>query len=322
LALAADLGGLPHRAGAFALALVNVHLMAWAFLAGATLALPRTWQEKPAAASVALTGSRAARRMKLVEDDPFFWLAARRMSQPGAVWAVLVVTAAISFFAASLFPRLMPWPMIGALALLHGGLKYWAASAAGSTMEEHRRTGSLEILLACAPLPAAAILEGQSKAFWRLFLKPMAALAGLDLVVAHFSNSVTLEAFCVAAIVSLPMDLSTLNSLASWHATSQKKVGRAAVTAYFWVCVLPALFLLLPFAPANGGDSNYLPEFVIWIGFGLFLDGILLSTSRDNLTPQLRAMASSSMDESRRFSLFSEPPNSQKRPILLSHGTT
>ncbi len=308
VALAADLGGAMHCAGAFPLALANVHLTAWMFLAGASLALPRTWREKAGRSSVAVARPAARARMPRVDDDPFFWLAARRMGQPGTIWTALGVTAALSLLAASLFPRLMPWPMIGALALLHGLLKYWAASVAGGAMEEHRRTGSLEILLACAPLPASAVLEGQSRAFWRLFLGPMAALAGLDLAVAFFSNNGALQACCLGAIVSLPMDLSTFGSLAPWFAMSQKKAGRAAVTAYFWVCAFPGLLLLLPFAPANGGDANCIPEFVVWVAFGLFLDGILLSTSRDNLPPQLRAMAASSADQSRPFSLFSEPP--------------
>ena len=84
-----------------------VHLLSWAALFAACVIVPRTWQDKAASAAGARwrerrarwsqgsTEVRAAFRQRLLEINPFLWLAARDRWKIVPVWGVLVGIAGV-----------------------------------------------------------------------------------------------------------------------------------------------------------------------------------------------------------------------------------
>lgn len=165
----------------FWLPLFCTHLIGWLFIALATFLLPRNWQEGSASIRVLSWRERwrqwcygkAERRQhyrsRLLNRNPFFWLAARDRLQP--LWTVIPFLIIFGAFIWALIgAKLVSEPTIyvvffimTALVLIIGT----GNSASSRLIEEHEQ-GTLELLL-CTPLNVSEIVRGQFRACWRHF---------------------------------------------------------------------------------------------------------------------------------------------------------
>jgi len=292
--------------------LAAVHLMAWLFLAIASQALPRVWTERSESDIKRIWRGRTEAP---VDGNPFFWLVSRAHCRPATVWFVcglIVLGTLIALFRM----RARPMAIVAAFLLPHALLKLWTALAASRSMEDHRRTGSLEMLLGSTSLSVKDVLDGQWMALRRLFLGPALALTALDIFATGATHNEILRACFIGGAVQLPIDVLTIGWLATWLAMSQKKPGRAALTAYLLVCAAPGLSL--PFLTTSSAATFYdvaVPVF-LWVITGVSFDIVLCFVARDKLRRHLREMASTAAHEKRSFKLFDETPAAARARVL------
>ncbi len=119
------------------------------------------------------TGRRMALRRRLLDANPVLWLACRERWQAASLWilALLLAGAFAAVFADSNEGLLQfGWHLLGGLVTLL--LYLGAASEATRLFVEARRSGLLELMLS-TPLSARRILEGQWRAWLRLFGVPL-----------------------------------------------------------------------------------------------------------------------------------------------------
>ncbi|HEY5911423.1 MAG TPA: hypothetical protein VJA21_12555 [Verrucomicrobiae bacterium] len=180
-------------------ALIITQLLGWAMFGLACGLVPYAWQERKRRGATS-TGSwtyawkyggirrRQRLRRSLLEQHPIAWLGCRERWQSQALWVFLVLTST-GFFLALLWkvPReaWIIWNYIGGLFTLV--LYLWAASQAGRTLVEARRSGLLELLLV-TPLSESRIVGGQWRAFLRMFGLPVLLLLGVHVAGATLSQ--------------------------------------------------------------------------------------------------------------------------------------
>ena len=237
--------------------LLLVHLNAWLFLAVASLALPRCWQDKPVKTDTRWRtrlrqwcygppAAREALRLRLIGTNPFLWLVSRNRLGQITVWGVLGVIACgwVWIWLASKVHLRDAMPLFVMIILLyHGVLKFWMASEASSHLSEQRRSGALEYLLCCTPLSVPEILRGQWLALRRRFLRPMIAVLVLDVVFTVLSltsaarNNASDEGYFIiyvlAAMLMLVADAVAIGWVGMWQAMVEKKPRTAAGRNHF-----------------------------------------------------------------------------------------
>jgi hypothetical protein len=172
--------------------LVN-QVLAWTLLGLTCALLPRAWQEK-AAKPLRASGAwanwwkfggikrRAALRRELDGANPIVWLVCRERRQTLALWAVSILSAAgfCAIFASD--HRLILWHLWnfleGALAIV---LYLVAASQACRFFTNARTMGLFELLFS-TPLTVRQIVQGQWRAWLRMFGAPLALFLATQLV--------------------------------------------------------------------------------------------------------------------------------------------
>ncbi len=168
--------------------LLVVHLIAWTFLALASVLAPRCWQEQ-AARPTSGAGSRgqrlrfgspakrAALRVKWLAENPVRWLAGRDLWMGRFLWFVLAVFLIVPGLLAlsSHEPRTM-------LMLANSGTSYYLllfklllATVASGFFVDAMRTGTMELLLV-TPLTPEQIVRGRWWALRRTFGPPLLVL--------------------------------------------------------------------------------------------------------------------------------------------------
>ncbi|MHC1763132.1 MAG: ABC transporter permease [Verrucomicrobiia bacterium] len=250
------------------------HLVGWAFLAFASVVLPRSWQDRPPAPAPPARGGRSrlstrsqgaerrhiARRTRLLDINPIYWLAARheppRWLMVGIVIFVGVVAAA-SISVGHLFSGRF-FGTFPALSLLLGlALKVWVAWRACATLAEARRTGAVELLLA-TPLKVNEIIRGHWEALERFFRWPVVialvvgVLPVLEGVLFEFylspgANLTTVSMLAtVFNLATFVLDLLALVWVGMWMGLSQPRAIQAFAKTLVFVVVIPAFIFCLP----------------------------------------------------------------------------
>ena len=147
-----------------------------------SLSLPRRLSQSGGAARVAL-------RRRLLEINPFFWLAGRqRISALILMLLVIIIVLLTVGITASFFGRVMGGgtanPMIGHLIAwfwaglaIHALVLYYAANTASQQLAEDKQIGALELLL-CLPGTEQRMSRGLWLAYGRRMFGP-ALIAGL-----------------------------------------------------------------------------------------------------------------------------------------------
>jgi hypothetical protein len=263
------------RPDAFWGSLGTTHLLGWLFLGTACALAPRVWRDKAAGRSLGLgkrlefwafdPPERRAFRARLLEQNPYFWLAARARLRPALVWAAFAVAGCL--WLAGLAKEHRDWldPFICFLTcgLLNGLLKVWLAVESGRQLAEDRHAATLEALLT-TPLSVREILKGQFLALQRQFLGPVA----LTLSTFMLSLSVTLShsmdeesralwvSIYAAATISLVADAAALHWIGMWLAIKARNPQRAVIGVIARILVLPWVVWAVGVVIVNSAASD------------------------------------------------------------------
>jgi hypothetical protein len=301
--------------------LLLVHLNAWLFLAAASWWLPRSWQEKAAKARISWGErlrqwyhARYTPRNKLLDTNPFLWLAIRNRLGSLRTWGVLLI---LGVFWGCLLCKInvaedgMP-VFFAAIIINHLMVKLLMASEASGNLEEQRHSGALELLLSCTPLQVDEVVGGQWLALRRQFLGPTIAVIASDFLMLVFvvdhampnkssDDKSNFVLFVLALVVMLVVDMFALGWVGMWKAMSQKKPRHAAGATVSQILLLPWAVLFLFGAlgiAAVGLIHSFGGAVVLWFLVGVVVDFASIFLSRDQLLSQLRARAAVHGEES------------------------
>lgn len=274
-----------------------IHGMCWLFLITASVIVPRSWQDHPSGARIARwreiwhrwsygdAAERRAFRTRLLEQNPFFWLAGRARLKPVHVWVGFVIIGCVWAWGAMEFRGdwfNLPAYLITAL-VINTMLKIWITSEAGWRLGEDRKMGALELLLS-TPLGLNDILRGQMMALRRQFLGPLIVALVLESIFLVASLRVdggdaegltALVSFWVAGMVMLVADAIALSAVAMWVALTTRNPNRTTGITLRRVLVLPVaigiatLILLAMFRQEDGGWKLILG---LWFGLAMLAD--------------------------------------------------
>lgn len=122
-------------------------------------------------------------RWRLLDTNPFCWLAARDRRPVVLAWVFLGVTVVLWLAGWALWGRkwLSVGPAFASSVVLHQGLNAILAYAAGRRLGEERQTGGLEMLLS-TPLIVEEIVDGQRRALTVQFVGVFVATFALDVL--------------------------------------------------------------------------------------------------------------------------------------------
>jgi ABC-type transport system involved in cytochrome c biogenesis permease component len=285
----------------------------------ASRAAPRSWTEsaaKPAGKRLVIGGRLFERmkraRRKLLDDNPFLWLAMRGEASQERVW----------FFILSIFAIwLLAWIKAGSIVwdyevvlptviILHVGLKIWVVGEASRRFVEDRRNNAMEFLLS-TPLDERQIIRGQWRALIRQFLGPIVAVLIWEIVMTiaavhsrdwgyHSAASNALR--LVSSMFFLPVDIVALGWAGMWFGMTSKGRGRAMLMGLALIvilpCVLTQLFMALldhfQFVGVSQsgarGDLEILWT-VILVCTSLMMDVVVISLARFFLLTNFRRLA-------------------------------
>jgi len=189
-------------------------------LLAAAMILQRTWREPTGLVVPARTRwrfwewpaendhSRRWRARRLLEQNPFSWLAARERGPEVAAyaWVGLCGVICVGLWLTGGNPWQAARNGLLASVVLHVGLNWIVAYAGGKRLGEERQTGGFEVLLT-TPIKTSEIIVGQHKGLIAQFKLVWLGVLGVDLALA------------CAAFGSAGWELSTgVVYLASWAA--------------------------------------------------------------------------------------------------------
>ena len=278
----------PVPKGSFWWSALLVHLMSWLMLSLSSLILPRIWQGGAANTKLdrqrerveqwAYGGAEARRalRARLLDINPFLWLAGRERWKPFYVWLYLGAVAATWLWGWFNYDHIMfDQDVTFTMALLFQTfLKLWIVSEACTRLAEDRRIGALELLLS-TPLTTREMLRGQWLALRRQFAKPLAVIlvAEFLLLCQQFATQLVL-----INLLMLLADVLTLGWVGMWLGLTSRNLNRAIVGTIGRVLILPwgafsaAMLALEGLGRLSGGSLFQAGEhfsLYCWFGVGL-----------------------------------------------------
>lgn len=306
-----------------------IHGLAWIFLGLACLIAPRSWQDRPLSergerwrawwrlSSYGSVPNRIAYRTRLLNINPFYWLAARARLKPAWVWTFLGGIACGWTWGAVKYHR--DWfnegIYIATAFVLNSVLKLWLASEAMGQVSEDRRMGTLELLLS-TPLRVKEILRGQALALQRQFLGPVIFVLVAELVMLTSGPRDALSGrdepvwigIWIAGMVMFVADLVALYWVGMWMGLSARNPKRAFTETVLRVLILPwtgfAVFLTLVAVIANRGnaDPGWQTMLGVWVALGFMADIGFGTWAGYKLRTEFREMATRRFE--RRASLW------------------
>ncbi len=314
----------------FYISLAITHAMGWGALLLTMVILPRVWQDKAATPQTlrrreqwrTWTGgpaeARIAFRHRLLEINPFYWLASRDRFKVALVWLWIGAGALIWMFGLVKARRdwLDPSTYVFTALVAHSFFKCWLPMEASRRLGADRRSGALELLLS-TPLTVHEILRGQGLALLRQF-GPAAALIcaadflflglGLKDIGSDFS-----EWTCVwlAGIIMFVFDLITLSLVSMWGSLRSRKSSVAGLSAIVRVCIVPWFIMgLFSAVVAVLGEvfrvhwAHSLSGNVflgVWFGISVLIDVLLCLLSLNNLRTQFRSVVTQRVESRSAF---------------------
>ena len=303
--------------------LAATHLLGWGALGLTTLILPRVWQDKSASAktlrrreqwqllTAGPSDTRAAFRRRLLDINPFYWLASRERFKVALVWLWLGLVAV--FWLLGLIQARREWLaastyLMTALAL-HSFFKCWVAMEASRRLGQDRRSGALELLL-CTPLSVGDILRGQWLALLRQFGGACALIVAADAIFLALGLKDSHSAddrrdwvlMWLAGTAMFVLDLVALTLLSMWMSLKNRKPTQAAIGAILLVCLIPWVLFAAFGAAAAVLDEVFKFKFVAsnrqamfflaaWSVIGFAMSGWLAIHSLQNLRANFRTCA-------------------------------
>ncbi len=304
---------------------LTMHLVGWALLVAGSYRLPRAWQDKPSTAKASRwrenwtrwnygkAEQRAAFRQRLLNANPYLWLASRDHLKSAYLWTFLIGVASVWGWVCSESGwRSSDWVSwaFTAILLLHTAMKIWFASEAGHQLGTDRHSGALELVLS-TPLRVEEILRGQWLALRRLFIRPLAVVLLADMafmlflfvegVKSNFTNN-RLAIMTLAGALMFVADIVTLGWVGMWLGLSAKQTNRAIGGSIARIMLLPWLIfigvgMLIAFGRMtfrfNLGYEFFLG---LWFGIGIVIDIVFLDWARNNLRRHFREVVTQRFD--------------------------
>ncbi len=274
--------------GRYWTSLAASHLFAWLMVLLASWRLPRAWQDKsfrrqkivPIAPqlSEAVYSTQRARRARLLDQSPIFWLVASRPGMRWRVWAVSLGGLAIVISVFLVGQDFLTMSTASLVFLMVGFVfKILLALEASRFFVEARRSGALELILS-APLTSREIIIGQWLALKRVFLWPLIVFLAAYLVLSvarvfHSADSLSMNNLRITLnnnpiiaplqtrrwplmviqfggllyqIGRLVVDLVAVGWLGMWLGLSAKKANLAAAMTILFAVVLPTVIYCAP----------------------------------------------------------------------------
>jgi ABC-type transport system involved in multi-copper enzyme maturation permease subunit len=305
----------------FWVSLAVVHGTSWLCLILASLAAPRTWQDKPLGGKsiswrdrwqVWTYGDaleRMAFRRRLLEINPVLWLTARIRTKSTMIWLFLGILACVWVCFWYKFQRdwLNEGVYLSTAVVVNLALRYWLAGEATRALADHRKSGALELLLS-TPISIQDILRGQGLGLRRQFLGPVMAVVLVETIfmLATVHEAVPDEervfwfALWTAGMLMLVADLVALYWVGMWQGLTAKNPLRAAGGGLFRVLALPWIgygfvLLLIILRDLQGSSSQTAPGWKfflgLWFGLGLGVDIAFGAWARQKLLTEFRLAA-------------------------------
>jgi ABC-type Na+ efflux pump permease subunit len=285
----------------------------------ASLRAPYSWQDRPVGTRALQwreqwrqwgfgdTTERRGFRQRLLDRNPFFWLASRARLKPALVWGMLGLLACIWTWGLAKYRHdwLNETMYVGTALVLNFLLRAWFAAEAARQLAEDRKAGTLELLLS-TPLSVREILHGQWLALQRQFLWPVALVLAVEcLFMFAISSEATLQdsradwaAFWICLMVMLAADLVAIYWIGMWQALTARNPARAASNTVAIVFVLPwgliALTMLVVVMGPFGGsstDDGWKLFLGMWFVSGILVDLLFALKARSNLIDRFRLTA-------------------------------
>ena len=291
------------------------HVLSWVLLVTASLIVPRTWQDKALTAEqvrrreqlnrLQLGSSEKRRdfRRRLLELNPFYWLAARHRTKPVAVWAFLGLVAFIWSLGLIFNPH--DWKQgeayLFTAAIVHTVLKFWVVTEACRRFSLDRQSGALELLLS-TPITVKEIVRGQWMALERQFAGPVFVVLAADFIFllgGRLESDNQTVLVWIVGMITFVMDLLTLGWLGMWRGLNSRRPNRAAAAALVRVLVLPWMVYLLvvTFIGISGGLAGSYAKWtghaliVFWAIISLVFNAVFGLPARSRLLEEFRQVA-------------------------------
>ncbi len=321
--------------------LLTTHLLSWGLLALASARLPHAWQEKPASLtsvrwqerwkqwSYGGPAERNAFRERLMNVNPFFWLAGRDRLKPAYVWGFLGLMALAWLWGlAELKNDWLEQAVYVMTALaLHTVLKIWLASEACQRLNQDRQSGALELLLS-TPLNVTEILRGQLLALKRQFFYPVVVVLLVDMLFLLSQRDHDQWVLVwQAGMVILIADLYTLSWVSMWLGLKTKNTNRAAGLAVGRILVLPwVIFYVVGVTvdqlPGRHFTSNNDTPIIAWFLIAIITDIIFCARAKHKLRRSFRSLATQRFESGKRpirwWRLWSREAVSPAPPVIAS----
>ena len=278
-----------------------LHWITWILLGLASWAVKHSWQDKPSSRGwfswrtianwlkFGPASKRAVYRRRLLDTNPFYWLAARSKFKPYHVWAVLLLISGwwvwARFFIGTLWlDQRTSGTNLATAVMLNVALKLWLGMEASRQLAEERQGGSFELLLS-TPLGFGEIFRGQLLALRRQFLWPVLVSAvvvvGFMIEAVHHSpiDRNLLTELWLGGILMFVLDVSALYWLAMYCAMTTASPNQAAVSSIVRVVIAPAVVFAAIVVLGNlyaffAGRPGPEPGFYMfwWFSLGLAAD--------------------------------------------------
>jgi len=240
---------MPFPAESFWVSLSLIHGVSWGFLVVSSLVLPRIWQARSSSSRLqkqrerieqwafGAAGERASHRRRLLDINPFLWLAGRERWKPSYVWFYLAAVSATWFWGWHKYSDVMfdRKTLIPTVLLFQVFLKIWVISEACSRLAEDRRSGALELLLS-TPLTVRDILRGQWLALYRQFGIPLTSVLVIEFLVLRKSFAPETVAVNLVLMVA---DMAALGWVAMWLGLTARNTSRAILGSVGRILILP-----------------------------------------------------------------------------------
>jgi ABC-type transport system involved in multi-copper enzyme maturation permease subunit len=294
--------------------LVN-QILVWTLLGLSCVLVPRTWQDKPAAAAgqrgPRTVKRRARLRLKLMDVNPITWLVSLDHWPSIALWAVTIVM--VGSVLATFIPQQrflwMAWTYLsGAFSLI---MYLFVTSQASRFFVEARRSRMLELLLV-TPLTPQQIVQGQWRALVRILIVPVVLFVLASAVSGFMTHQQTWQFMTGATAAKTPTAtnvavVTSLTNTTSGAIVTTAKVPAglgppslliAALSASGIVASLASLAALIWFAMWMGLNSKnaglatlktlFWIQIVPWFAIG-FVVGIVIASFARNIVAKTPA---------------------------------
>jgi ABC-type Na+ efflux pump permease subunit len=295
--------------------LIWPQILGWALIGLAAWRL-RRWHDEPAAkrwrlrdAWKAISYGRPAARLKLrrklLDRNPFMWLASRDRLQ--IVWVWLISLSVIVFVASHWFRGpLQPLLPIGTGIVIGLLLQLGFGQAAAAQLLREYEQGTLELILS-TPLAAHEVILGQIAAMRRQYRSLFAATLvllwmGLLLLAWQRAPGLLLATIVLAVFSGLfLLQFHVLGWVSIWSVVKAPVPKKAAANGFFLVVILPALIFgaivaamnLLPWLLARRAYYSPPPQLLVPLFFILAVANCIywLRCAKRELPQQLRLFA-------------------------------